>query len=91
MVVMRTDEFDYELPKGLIAQEPLERRDASRLMIVDKGSQKITHDYFHNLPKYLRQDDLLVFNDTKVMPARLMGEKISGGKRSGPGFTLNLR
>jgi len=80
MVVMRTDEFDYELPKGLIAQEPLERRDASRLMIVDKGSQKITHDYFHNLPKYLRQDDLLVFNDTKVMPARLMGEKMSGGK-----------
>lgn len=77
---MRLSDFDYELPKGLIAQRPLDARDSSRLMIVDRSSGKILHDYFYNLLKYLRQDDLLVFNDTRVFPARLYGKKETGGK-----------
>jgi len=78
--VMKLGEFDYQLPKELIAQEPVRPRDRSRLMIVNRLARTIEHDYFYNLPKYLRRDDLLVFNDTKVFPARLVGKKESGGR-----------
>ena len=72
---MRTDDFDYNLPEELIAQTPLEKRDNSKLMIIDKKSGEITHEAFSNIINYLNKDDVLVLNDTKVMPARIIGEK----------------
>ena len=77
---MTLSDFDYFLPPELIAQTPAEPRDHCRLMVVDRKRQTISHDYFFNLPKYLRPDDLLVFNQTKVIPARLYGTKETGGK-----------
>lgn len=73
---MRTDDFDYFLPEKLIAQTPLAKRDNSKLMIVDKETGEIKHEVFHNIINYLNQDDILVLNDTKVLPARIIGEKI---------------
>lgn len=72
--------YDLNLPKELIAQKPVSPHDACRLMILDRKSQKITDDKFLNLPKYLRPGDVLVFNDSKVIPARLIGRKLTGGK-----------
>lgn len=76
---MKTDDFNYYLPEELIAQTPLKKRDASKLMIVDKKTGDITHDVFHNIINYLDKDDILVLNDTKVMPARIIGEKDDTG------------
>lgn len=76
----RLSDFDYHLPKQLIAQNPAARRDLSRLMVVNRKTGEILHDRFFNLPKYLKPTDLLVFNDTKVFPARLFGHKSTGGK-----------
>ena len=73
---MRTDDFDYNLPEELIAQSPLANRDDSKLMILDRHTGLIKHEIFHNIINYLNCDDILVLNDTKVMPARLIGEKI---------------
>ena len=73
---MKTDDFDYILPEELIAQTPLEKRDNSRLMILDKKSGEIKHEVFSNIINYLNKDDILVLNDTKVIPARIIGEKI---------------
>ena len=72
---MKTDDFNYYLPEELIAQTPLAKRDSSRLMVLDKKTGEITHDIFHNIINYLNKGDILVLNDTKVMPARLIGEK----------------
>ena len=72
---MKTDDFDYNLPEELIAQTPLEKRDNSKLMVLDRTTGKITHEVFHNIINYLEKDDILVLNDTKVMPARIIGEK----------------
>ena len=72
---MKTDDFDYELPERLIAQTPLEKRDESKLMILDRKTGEITHETFHNIINYLDKDDVLVLNDTKVIPARIIGEK----------------
>ena len=77
---MKLQEFDYELPKELIAQRPLEPRDSCRLLVVRRESREIIHDYFYNLPKYLKPDDLVVFNNTRVFPARLYGQKDTGGR-----------
>lgn len=77
---MKTSDFDFELPEELIAQTPVEPRDHSRLMIINKSLGTITHDHFYNLLKYLKPEDLLVFNETKVFPARLFGQKSTGGK-----------
>lgn len=77
---MKVSEFDYDLPRELIAQTPTDKRDHSRLMIVSRKTGEIKHDYFYNLPKYLRADDLVVLNKTKVFPARLFGKKETGGK-----------
>ncbi len=78
---MKTKKFDYYLPKNLIAQKPVRPRDASQLMIVDRKTKKISEDYFCHLPKYLKKGDVLVFNNTKVVPARLIGKrKGTGGK-----------
>lgn len=77
---MRLSLFDYNLPPELIAQKPMSPRDHSRLLVYDKKTKKITHDHFFNLPKYLKPNDVLVFNNSKVIPARLIGKKASGGK-----------
>lgn len=76
---MRTDSFDYELPEELIAQTPLAKRTDSRLLVVDRKSGKLTDDRFYNLPNYLNESDVLVFNNTKVIPARLFGVKKDTG------------
>lgn len=73
-------EFDYLLPEELIAQTPLEDRSASRLMIVDRSIGDIRHDQFARLPAMLREGDLLVLNDSRVIPARLVGRRQSGGQ-----------
>jgi len=78
---MKTSDFDYELPEELIAQEPLEPRDASRMMVLRRDKQLIRHSRFRDLPRYLRSGDVLVFNRTRVIPARLRARKIpTGGK-----------
>lgn len=76
---MRKQDFDYQLPHDLIAQAPLPERSASRLMVLDPAAQSITDDAVRALPNWLRAGDLLVFNDTRVWPARLLGRKASGG------------
>ena len=78
---MKTSDFYYELPEELIAQDPLPDRSSSRLMILDKENGEISHSIFRNIKDYLRPGDCLVINDTKVIPARLMGAREgSGGK-----------
>jgi S-adenosylmethionine:tRNA ribosyltransferase-isomerase len=76
---MKIDLFDFELPEELIAQTPLPNRDASRLMVLDKKTGEIRHETFRNILSYLREGDCLVLNDTRVMPARLYGEKENTG------------
>ena len=73
---MKTEDFDYNLPEELIAQTPLEQRDNSKLMILDKNTGKIKHEVFSNIINYLDEKDILVLNDTKVIPARIIGEKV---------------
>lgn len=78
---MKVSDFDFYLPEELIAQHPLEKRDSSRLMILDKKTGGIKHKYFHDVIEYLNEGDTLVLNNTRVMPARLIGEKEgTGGK-----------
>lgn len=72
---MKTDDFYFDLPDELIAQTPLLKRDDSRLLILDKDTGNITHEKFSNIINYLDKDDVLVLNDTKVIPARLIGTK----------------
>ena len=76
---MRTDDFDYELPSGLIAQEPVEPRDSCRLLVLDRASGQIDHRVFSDLPEYLRSGDILIVNETRVLPARLRGVKDETG------------
>lgn len=78
---MNVKDFDFYLPEELIAQHPLEQRDSSRLMVLDKETGEINHKTFHDIIEYLNQGDTLVLNNTRVLPARLIGEKEeSGGK-----------
>ncbi len=76
---MKTDDFDYHLPKDLIAQTPVEPRDHSRLMVLDRASGNLEHRRFYDLPDYLRPGDVLVFNDSRVIPARLYVTLAGGG------------
>lgn len=78
--MLKLSDFDYILPKELIAQYPLEERDASRLLILERTKGTIKHSTFRDIAEYLKKDDLLVLNDTKVMPSRLIGSRITGGK-----------
>ncbi len=78
---MRVADFNYHLPEKLIAQVPIEPRDHSRLLVVDRKDGKIFHRHFYDLEEYLKPGDTLVFNDTKVIPARLIGHKIGSGGR----------
>jgi S-adenosylmethionine:tRNA ribosyltransferase-isomerase len=76
---VKTADFDYELPIELIAQTPVEPRDASRLLVLDRATGKLAHCIFRELGEYFNPGDLLVFNQTRVMPARLYAHKIPGG------------
>lgn len=76
---MRTDDFDFHLPKRLIAQTPLKDRSSSRLLVVDRKDHTLTHKWFHQIGEYLRPGDVLVLNETKVIPARLFGIKEETG------------
>ena len=77
---MLLSEFDYELPEELIAQRPIEPRNASRLMVLDPARQTIEHEHFYDLQKFLTAGDALIFNDTRVIPARLIGRKSTGAR-----------
>ncbi|MCR4406260.1 MAG: tRNA preQ1(34) S-adenosylmethionine ribosyltransferase-isomerase QueA [Anaerolineae bacterium] len=78
---MKTSDFDYTLPPELIAQTPIEPRDASRLLVLDRASGQLTHSFFRDIGTYLRPGDLLVANESRVIPARLQARKIpTGGK-----------
>ena len=76
---MKTSDFYYELPEELIAQTPLERRDGSRLLHLDKQTGEVEHKHFYDLPDYLHEGDCLVLNDSRVLPARLFGHRETGG------------
>ncbi len=76
---MKKSDFSFDLPEELIAQTPLQRRDSSRLMHLDPKTGEIEHRHFYELPEYLREGDCLVVNDTRVLPARLLGTRNSGG------------
>lgn len=77
---MKTADFDYQLPPELIAQTPIEPRDASRLMVLNRTTGEIAHHHFGDLPNFLRPGDLLVYNESRVIPARLFARKPTGGK-----------
>lgn len=76
---MKTSDFNYDLPQELIAQTPLNRRDASRLMTIDRHTGVLTHEHFYDLPKHLQPGDTLVLNDSRVLPARLYGHRVPTG------------
>ena len=76
---LKTSDFDFYLPEELIAQHPLERRDASRLLALDKETGAVSHHHFYDLPQFLRPGDCLVLNNSRVLPARLIGHRLPGG------------
>ena len=78
---MKTSDFDYELPIEFIAQTPIEPRDASRLMVLDRRTGSIAHASFSDLGIFVHRDDTLILNETRVIPARLYGHKIPSGGR----------
>jgi S-adenosylmethionine:tRNA ribosyltransferase-isomerase len=77
---MKLSLFDYDLPRHLIAQTPARPRDSARLLVLSRGAGTLDHRIFRDLPEYLRPDDVLVLNDTRVLPARLWGRRANGGK-----------
>lgn len=78
---MKTSDFYYDLPQGLIAQTPVDPRDSSRLLVYDRASKTIEHKHFYDIADYLRKGDVLVVNNTKVLPARIYGSKERTGGR----------
>ncbi|MEA5142245.1 MAG: tRNA preQ1(34) S-adenosylmethionine ribosyltransferase-isomerase QueA [Oscillibacter sp.] len=76
---MKTRDFYYDLPPELIAQTPIERRDASRLLVLNKETGEREHRHFYDLPSYLQKGDCLILNDSRVLPARLLGQRLPGG------------
>ncbi len=76
---MKTSDFWYDLPEELIAQTPLQKRDASRLMVLDRETGAVTHRHFYDIVDYLKPGDCLVMNDSRVLPARLLGHRPTGG------------
>ena len=77
--MMKTHDFYFDLPEELIAQTPIERRDASRLLVLNKTTGEWEHRHFYDLPDYLRPGDCLILNDSRVLPARLLGQRLPGG------------
>ena len=80
MTDLSTDDFDYDLPTALIAQVPLASRSLSRMMVLSRATADIEHGQFQHFLDNVQPNDCLVFNDTRVFPARLFGKKHSGGK-----------
>lgn len=78
--MLKLSDFDYNLPKELIAQHPLRERDSARMLVLDRSKKSIEHRLFKDIKNYLKKDDLLVLNNTKVLPSRLFGKRLSGGK-----------
>ena len=76
---MKTSDFYYDLPQELIAQTPIQQRDASRLMTLDRSTGETKHRHFYDLPDFLRPGDCLILNDSRVLPARLLGQRLPGG------------
>ena len=76
----KLSDFDYAIPKELIAQYPAESRDSSRMLVLDRKTGKITHKKFSDFPDYIKKEDILVLNDTKVMNVRLVGRRLTGGR-----------
>ena len=76
---MKTSDFYYDLPERLIAQTPLDQRDSSRLLVLDKQTGEVEHHHFYELPQFLNPGDCLVLNNSRVLPARLIGHRQSGG------------
>ena len=76
---MKTSDFYYDLPKELIAQTPIEKRDASRLMTLERTTGAVEHHHFYELPDFLNPGDCLILNDSRVLPARLLGQRLPGG------------
>ena len=76
---MKTRDFWYDLPEELIAQTPLQQRDTSRLLVLDRNSGQVAHHYFYDIIQFLRPGDCLVMNDSRVLPARLLGQRLTGG------------
>ena len=79
---LKTQDFDYHLPQELIAQTPLEPRDSSRLLVLNRAEGTMGHRCFNELTEYLTPGDVLVFNDSRVIPARLIGRRVAGGGRA---------
>ena len=79
---MKTSDFYYDLPKELIAQTPLERRDGSRLLTLNRETGETQHHHFYELPEFLTPKDCLILNDSRVLPARLLGQRLPGGGAS---------
>ena len=78
---MRIDDFDYTLPQELIAQRPSEQRDVCRLMVLNREKRSVDHKHFYDILDYLQPGDCLVMNNSKVLPARLFGEKEKTGAK----------
>ena len=78
-IILKTHDFWYDLPEELIAQTPLEKRDTSRLCVLDRKTGKVTHKHFYDIIDYLQPGDCLVMNDSRVLPARLLGHRPTGG------------
>ena len=76
---MKTSDFYYDLPQELIAQTPIEKRDTSRLMTLNRTTGEVGHHHFYELPDFLRPGDCLILNDSRVLPARLLGQRLPGG------------
>ena len=79
--MLKTSDFHYQLPPELIAQHPLARRDASRLMVLDRDMDRLVHRQFTDIVDYFHAGDVLVANDSRVLPARLYGRKLGTGGR----------
>ncbi len=76
---MKTSDFNFDLPESLIAQTPLEKRDNSRMLTLNKATGETDHHHFYDLPSFLKEGDCLILNDSRVLPARLLGQRLPGG------------
>ena len=80
MEILKTSDFNYELPEELIAQTPVSPRDSARMLVYDKTAKKAEHKIFRDILDYLTDNDVLVINNTRVIPARLFASKVTGAK-----------
>ena len=87
---MQVSDFNYELPEELIAQTPIKKRDESRLMVLDRSKRTIEHKIFKDIIDYLKPGDVLVRNNTKVIPARIYGKKETGANTTGSKARFSL-